>query len=127
MEPFQRQRVELRFASIAVGRAHRQLELAMKRILSVAALAATVALGGLAVSSQAEARNGGAVAAGVIGGLAVGAIVGGAAAQQRGYYDGPNYAVEPAYAAPGGACVERREVWSNRYQNYVVRNVRVPC
>ena len=99
----------------------------MKRILSVAALAATVALGGMAVSTQAQARNGGAIAAGVIGGLAVGAIVGGAAAQQRGYYDG-RYEAQPAYGAyGGGTCVERREVWSNRYQNYVVRNVRVAC
>ena len=100
----------------------------MKRVLFVSALAASVALGGLAVSSQAQARDGGAVAAGVIGGLAVGAIVGGAAAQQRGYYDVPRYEVQPAYAAPDREmCVERREVWSSRYQNYVVRNVRVPC
>ena len=99
----------------------------MTRILTVAALAATVAIGGLAASSEAQARNGGAIAAGVIGGLAVGAIVGGAAAQQRGYYDGPRYEAQPAYGAYGGTCVQRREVWSNRYQNYVVRNVRVAC
>jgi hypothetical protein len=24
-------------------------------------------------------------------------------------------------------CLEQREVWSDRYQDYVVRNVRVPC
>ena len=104
----------------------------MKRILSVAALAATVALGAIGASSQAEARNNGAIIGGVVGGLALGAIVGGAAAQQRGYYNGPNYGYgpsygyQPAYAAPQ-SCIAQQEVWSNRYQTYVVRNVRVPC
>lgn len=60
----------------------------MKRILSVAALTAIVALGGIAISGPADARNEGAIIGGVVGGLALGAIVGGAAAQQRGYYDG---------------------------------------
>ena len=104
----------------------------MKRILSVAALAAIVALGGIAASSPADARNNGAIIGGVVGGLALGAIVGGAAAQQRGYYDGqgygyqPAYGYEPAYAAPQ-SCVVQQEVWSRRYQAYVVRNVRVTC
>ena len=52
----------------------------MKRILSVAALATTVALGTITVSSPVEARNNGAIIGGVVGGLALGAIVGGAAA-----------------------------------------------
>ena len=43
----------------------------------------------------AQARNGGAVAAGVIGGLAVGGLLGAAAAQQQ-----PRYAPEPVYVAP---------------------------
>jgi hypothetical protein len=84
----------------------------------------------LAVALQpAQARNnGGAIAAGVIGGIAAGAIIAGAAnAEPRGPYDGPVYA--PAYAvepAPRG-CFAQQEVWSPRYQAYVTRNVRVPC
>ena len=101
----------------------------MKRTLSVVAIAAIVALGGVAVSSPAQARNEGAIIGGVMGGLALGAIVGGAAAQQRGYYEsGPGYGYQPVYGAPRRqVCVDQREVWSNRYQQYVVRNVRVPC
>ena len=116
----------------------------MKRIVSVAALAATIALGGIAVSSPADARNNGAIIGGVVGGLALGAIVGGAAAQQRGYYGGPNYGYQPgydyqpaygyqadygyqpAYAEPQ-SCIAQQEVWSRRYQTYVIRNVRVAC
>lgn len=97
----------------------------MKQILTACAAALI-----LAVALQpAQARNnGGAIAAGVIGGIAAGAIIAGAAnADPRGPYDGPVYA--PAYAvepAPG-ACFARQEVWSPRYQAYVMRNVRVPC
>ena len=76
-----------------------------------------------AAPQQAQARNGGAVAAGIIGGIAAGAIIAGAAnSGPRSYYDGPTYA--PAYAVepePRG-CFARQEVWSPRYQNYVVRN-----
>ena len=43
----------------------------------------------------AEARNGGAVAAGVLGGLAAGAIIGGAVASQPRYY-----APAPVYVSP---------------------------
>jgi hypothetical protein len=96
----------------------------MKQIFTACAAALI-----LAVALQpAQARNNGAVAAGVIGGIAAGAIIAGAAAEaNRGPYDGPVYA--PAYAvqpAPG-ACFARQEVWSPRYQAYVMRNVRVPC
>ena len=100
----------------------------MKKIFSV--FAATVAIGGMVVSSPADARDNGAIIGGVVGGLALGAIVGGAAAQQRGYYyDGgyqPAYSYQPAYAAPQ-SCIVEQEVWSRRYQQYVVRNVRVAC
>lgn len=109
----------------------------MKRILSVAVLAVVVAVGGISVSNPADARNNGAIIGGVVGGLAVGAIVAGAA-QQRGYYDGSNYGYQPAYGdqpaygyqpaydAPQ-SCVAQQEVWSRRYQAYVVRNVRIAC
>jgi hypothetical protein len=95
----------------------------MKRT-SIACAAALI----LAAAMQpAQARNrGGAVAAGIIGGIAAGAIIAGAA-NARGPYDGPVYA--PAYevAPPPAGCYARQEVWSNRHQAYVVRNVRVPC
>jgi len=89
------------------------------------ACAAAAAVGFVSAAQPAHAGNGGAVAAGVLGGLAVGAIIGGAAA--RGPYDGPVYAPAPVYVAPRETCIQQRQVWSDRYQGYVVRNVRVPC
>ena len=50
---------------------------------------AALALAVTAAPQPAFARDGGAVAAGVIGGLAVGAIIGSQA--DRGYYGGPGY------------------------------------
>lgn len=70
---------------------------------------AVLALAG-ATTAPASARQGGAIAAGVLGGLAVGAIAGSAAANSNnGYYGGPAYA--PAYAAPvyGGGCYFTRQ------------------
>jgi hypothetical protein len=55
---------------------------------------ATVAAMGAATLPAQAGGNGGAVAAGVIGGLAVGGLLGAAAAQQ------PRYAPEPVYVAP---------------------------
>lgn len=98
----------------------------MKRTFSVVGATAIVVLG-MAVSSPVQARDDGAIIGGVIGGLALGAIVGGAAAQQREYRE-PHYGYQPVYVAPRRQmCVERREVWSNRHQHYVVRDVRVRC
>ena len=95
----------------------------MKKTFIVLATSAMLAASATSVSSPAYARDGGAVAAGVIGGLAAGAIIGSAVAP-RPYYYGP----APVYVEPEPAvCIERREVWSNRYQAYIVRNVRVPC
>jgi hypothetical protein len=99
----------------------------MLKMATTLAAAGTVALAAIAAPAPAEARNGGAIAAGVIGGLAAGAIIGGAAtaAPRYGYYGGP----APAYydggyyaAAPG--CGWRRErVWDG--YGWVVRRVRV--
>ena len=77
----------------------------MKRTFIVLAMSATVALSTAPQSAQAGG-NGGAVAAGVLGGLAVGAIVGGAAAQPRYYAPPPAYVyeAEPVYAAPPRQC-----------------------
>ena len=89
----------------------------------VGMLAATV------TPTQVQARNEGAIVGGVLGGLALGALVGGAAAAQPRPYHHPGYEPAPVYVVPERrqVCVEQQEVWSNRYQQYVVRNVRVPC
>ncbi len=79
----------------------------MTKTLTALATAATLAVAAVAAPAPAQARGGGAVAAGVIGGLAAGAIIGSAAASHPyGYYGGPYYA-----AAPG--CYWHRErVWT---------------
>ena len=73
----------------------------MRKALIVAAAAAIAVAGTLSEPAHAGDR-GGAVAAGVLGGLAVGAIVGAAASQPRYYGPPPAYYAEPApvYAAP---------------------------
>ena len=72
----------------------------MTKTLTTLAVAASLAVAALAAPAPAQAR-GGAVAAGVIGGLAAGAIIG-SAARPYGYYDGGPY-----YAA--GGCYWHRE------------------
>ena len=58
-------------------------------------LVTAAAMGAAILPAPAQAgSNGGAVAAGVIGGLAVGGLLGAAAASQ------PRYAPEPVYVAP---------------------------
>jgi hypothetical protein len=77
----------------------------MTRGLIVLVAAAT--MGAAVLPAPAHAGNGGAVAAGVIGGLAVGSILGAAAAQPR------YYAPAPVYVAPGPSCYWTRgePVW----------------
>lgn len=97
----------------------------MKRILTVCA---TVAAVGFSVTPQpAQAGNGGAVAAGVLGGLAVGAIVGGAASQPRYYAPPPAYVYEqePVYAAPRCYITRGEPVWDGYRGAWVRPRVRV--
>ncbi len=76
-----------------------------------------------AIPTTADARCFGcAVGAGVVGGLVAGAIIGSAAANARPAYVEP----APVYAAPR-TCIVDQEVWSNRWQAWVVRPVRVAC
>lgn len=95
---------------------------------TLAALAAASALAIVAVGAPSDAhagRRGAAVAAGVLGGLAAGAFIGGALAGPRPYY---YYEPEPMYVEPPPRyCVERQWVWSERRGDYVPRRVRVPC
>ncbi len=94
----------------------------MMKTLTVLAAVGTIAIAAVAAPAPAEARNNGAaVAAGVVGGLALGAIVGSQA--NRGYY-----ASEPApyyYGTPyARSCyVTRERVWTDRGPRW--RKVRV--
>lgn len=90
---------------------------------------ASLALLGALGAGPAEARHGGEIAAGVIGGLALGAIAGSAAANANGY-NGYNGGYAPAYAAPqpyyGGGCYyQRRPVYDEDGELVGHRRVRV--
>jgi uncharacterized membrane protein len=80
------------------------------RTLTALAAAATLGLAAVVAPQPAEARHGGAIAAGVIGGLAVGALIGSAAAApyaySPGYYGGPAY-----YGGYGGCYWTRHRFW----------------
>jgi len=97
----------------------------MLKTLTGVALAGVLAVGAVTTTTQqAEAhwRGGGAVAAGVVGGLAAGAIIGGALAYPRygyGYYGGPAYGYAPAYYGGyggyyGGPAYYGRRCWTRR-------------
>jgi len=97
----------------------------MNRTLTTLAAAAIVATAAISAPTQAQARNGGAIAAGVIGGLALGAIASGA---YGGYY-GPGYGygyygVPAYYGAYGPGCtIQRQRVWDG--YGWVIQRVRV--
>lgn len=93
------------------------------------AVAATAAVLLAAASSSADARcRGCAVGAGVIGGLAAGAIIGSAIANSGPAYPAPPppayYAPPPAYVVDEPACrIERHRYWDG--YGYRVRRVEV--
>ncbi len=67
----------------------------MRKTLTAIAAAATLTLATVAAPQHAEARNG-RIAAGILGGLAVGALIGAAAANGPYYYaPGPAYYYRP--------------------------------
>jgi hypothetical protein len=75
----------------------------MKKAIFAIAAAAILAVGTLSAPTPAEARcNGCGVGAGIIGGLAAGAIIGGAIANSgpRYYGPAPGYVVYEGYGAP---------------------------
>jgi hypothetical protein len=110
----------------------------MTRTLTTLAAAATLAVATIAAPTPADA-GGGRIAAGVIGGLFAGAIIGSALASpyyyggygpgpyySGGYHGpGPYYYGGPYYAAAGGyPCGWRRErVWTG--YGWAIRRVRV--
>ncbi len=84
----------------------------------------------MAVTAPAQAGNGGAIAAGILGGTALGFIAGSAAAAAAApppppppYY-APAYAPGP-YAPPPRCWYEPQQVWDGYAGAYVVRRVRV--
>ena len=93
-------------------------------MLKFIALAAVSALALTAVTLPAAARNnGGAIAAGVIGGVAVGAIVG--SQVNRGYYGGgPGY-YEQGYQPVYSNCRTERQRYIGRDGYEHVRRIRV--
>jgi hypothetical protein len=100
----------------------------MLKIITLATISA-LALAVTVTSKPAFAGDGGAVAAGVVGGLAVGAIIGSQA--QHNNYNGPTYVEQPEYvgerhyrARYRDCHVERQEI-SDAYGNYRVRRIRV--
>ena len=92
----------------------------IKKILLIGGAFASMLAGLSAV--PARANDGGAIAAGVLGGLAVGAIAGSAAAN-NGYRPGYGYGYAPAYAPPGGCYFTRQPVYDD--YGYVVGHRRV--
>ena len=92
-------------------------------MLKIITLAAAAALALTLVSQPASAGgNGGAIAAGVVGGLAVGAIVG--SQMNRNNY-GPGYYGEPAYRPVYSNCRTERHRYIGRDGYEHVRRVRV--
>jgi len=94
------------------------LAVATGAVLAVAALAPTAA--------DARCRGCG-VGLGILGGVAAGAIIGGAIANSPAYAEPVPMYGEPVYVAPRRSCFAEEEFWSNRHQAYMVRRVRVPC
>ncbi len=86
----------------------------MTKTLIAYAAAASLAIAATLAPTSAQADNSGAVAAGVIGGLAVGTMIGSAAARNN----GPYYQPAPAYYGAGyygpgypGCYLQRQRVW----------------
>lgn len=93
----------------------------MLKVITVAAVAA-LALAVTVTPKPALAGNGGAVAAGVVGGLAVGAIIGSQA--NRSYYGGPGYYAsdyQPVYRR----CRTERQYVSDQFGRTHTQRVRV--
>ena len=111
---------ELSFKEIRTTKARQ-----MKRNLISCAVGALASFACLTLPAQAGS-NGGAIAAGVIGGLAAGAILGSAAAQPR-YAPPPAYVYEPepVYGAPTCYWTRGEPVWDGYRGIWVRPRVRV--
>jgi hypothetical protein len=97
----------------------------MTRTLTALATAATVAAAAITMPTAADAR-GGRIGLGILGGLAAGAIVGGALAAPYYYGGGPYYGYGGPYYAAGPypyRCWHRERFWDGF--GWSVRRVRV--
>jgi hypothetical protein len=97
----------------------------MRKTLPALAAAAAIVVVTVGMPTEADAhrRRGGAVAAGVIGGIAAGALIGSALANPHYYGPGPVYvAPAPVYVEP--TCHLRRERFWDGY-GWRVRTVEV--
>lgn len=85
----------------------------MTKTLMTLAAAATIAVVAVASPTDAEARRGWWGPGAVIGGLAAGAIIAGAAGAYGPYGYGPGYGYygRPAYAYGPGCYIRRERVW----------------
>jgi hypothetical protein len=91
----------------------------MTRLLTILAAGTALAVVSIAAPTTAEARwRGGGVAAGVIGGIAAGAIIAGAASSS---YYGPGYAYDPGYAYPPSYAYEGPAYYGGGYGYYGYR------
>ncbi len=95
----------------------------MKKALTAILAVATVAVSLATFATEASAGRRGGLAAGLAIGAVGGLIAGTAIANSR-----PAYVVEPVpvYVAPR-YCIVDQQIWSNRYQAWVIRPTRVPC
>jgi hypothetical protein len=103
----------------------------MKTVFAAGLALATVGATMAATTGSAEARwrhgRGWGVGAGIVGGLAAGALIAGAARPAYGYgYPAYGYPVygEPAYEYAPSCHLERRQVWIDDYR-WTYRRVRV--
>jgi hypothetical protein len=96
-----------------------KVRISCRQSLAVSLAALTVC--SVFVTAPATA-GGGDVAAGLLGGLAVGAVVGSAVAQPRYYYP-PYYAPAPVYVPEPRCWLERERVWDG--YGYVIQRFRV--
>lgn len=93
----------------------------MRKFLIVAAAALPL----LGVHGQAQAGDGGAIAAGIIGGLALGGLAAAAAAQPRYVAPYPAYGYRPVYYAPVRDCWITRRRARDEFGNVYYRRTRV--
>jgi hypothetical protein len=97
----------------------------MKHTLTALAAAAAIAITAVGAPTKAEARwrGGGGVAAGIIGGIAAGALIAGASRHYYGPGYGYGYYGGPAYAYGPPCYWQRQRIWDG--YGWRIRRVRV--